>query len=68
MAGNAYDDEVAQLVSGEQSPLEQVAAEASLQRALDSLSKTEAYVIYHSVCLDESEASIAWHLGIAEKV
>lgn len=67
MAGQAYDDEVARLVSDEQLPLEQVISKAFLKRALNSLSAKEAYVLYHVVCLGEPAALSARVLGIAEK-
>jgi len=67
MAGKAYEDEVAQLVADEQSPLEQIISDASLKRMLDSLSENEAYVLYHVVCLGEPAVLSAQVLGIAEK-
>ena len=67
MAGKAYEDEVAQLVADEQSPLEQIISDASLKRIMDSLSETEAYVLYHVVCLGEPAVLSAHALGVAEK-
>lgn len=67
MAGKAYEDEVAHLVAVEKSPLEQIISDASLKRMMDSLSETEAYVLYHVVCLGEPAILSAHALGVAEK-
>lgn len=67
MTGDAYEDEVAQLISDEQSLLDQMASEAFLQSVLASLSEAEAFVLYHVVCLEESTVSVARRLGITEK-
>lgn len=67
MTGDAYEDEVAQLISGEQSLLDQMASEAFLQSVLASLSEAEAFVLYHVVCLEEPTVSVARCLGITEK-
>lgn len=67
MAGKAYEDEVAQLVADEQSPLEQIISDAFLKRMMDSLSENEAYVLYHVVCLGEPAILSAHALGVAEK-
>lgn len=67
MAGKAYEDEVSHLVADEQSPIDQIISDASLKLMMDSLSETEAYVLYHVVCLGEPAILSAHALGVAEK-